>query len=368
MSEITIRDLTKTFGNGVRAVDGLNLDIEDGAFVSLLGPSGCGKTTTLRIIAGLEQPETGSLRVGDRAFLDSRTGEYTPAEKRGLGMVFQSYALWPHMTVRENTEFALKLKGIGKSERAERVREVLGLLHIDGLEDRYSFQLSGGQQQRVALARMLASDADVFLLDEPLSNLDAKLRLEMRSELKRIHARFRRTTVFVTHDQIEAMTLSTHIAVMRDGAIQQFGSPEEIYHRPATRFVAEFVGSPPVNMVTTDQPELHGRILDALANTKTSNKLGEVAFIGFRPEHVRIPFQDSADGHRGPFVLFDAFVDAVLPTGPETIVQFTMSKQRFFARVGGETKLTESDSYQAAIDLDRLLLFDEQGEACMLSL
>lgn len=367
MPEITIRNLTKTFGNRVRAVDGLNLNVEDGAFVSLLGPSGCGKTTTLRIIAGLEQPEAGSLRVGGRVFFDAETGDYTPAEKRGLGMVFQSYALWPHMTVRENAEFALKLKGVTRSERADRLRDVLQLLRIDGLENRYSFQLSGGQQQRVALARMLASDADVFLLDEPLSNLDAKLRLEMRTELKRIHARYRRTTIFVTHDQIEAMTLSTHIAVMRDGALQQFGSPEDIYHRPATQFVAEFVGSPPVNIVTTEERQLHAHILDALAHRKRSKKLDEVSSIGFRPEHVRIPHPNGETAHRRPSVVLDASVEAVLPTGPETIVQFSMGGQRYFARVGGETELTEERSYPAAIELDRLLLFDKHGNACQTS-
>ncbi|MFW5842515.1 MAG: ABC transporter ATP-binding protein [Spirochaetota bacterium] len=363
MPGISIRNLKKTFPNGVRAVDDLSLDIKDGSFVSLLGPSGCGKTTTLRIIAGLEHPEEGSIHVGGKAFLDTAKGEFVPAEKRGLGMVFQSYALWPHMTAGANVEFSLKLKGVPQQERSRRVRAVLDLLQIGELEDRYSFQLSGGQQQRVALARMLASDAEVFLLDEPLSNLDAKLRLEMRSELKRIHSRFERTTVFVTHDQLEAMTLSTHIAVMKNGSLQQYGTPHEIYHHPANRFVAEFVGSPPVNIVSAAEPGVFQPFLDAIARHPEKPAADRVHAIGFRPEHVQFRTGEGTTALRNGHVCLEAVVDAVLPTGPETIVQYRIGEQRYFGRVDSETLLRQGESPSVTIPVERLLLFDRHGVA-----
>ncbi|MFP4151781.1 MAG: ABC transporter ATP-binding protein [Alkalispirochaeta sp.] len=361
MSGIVIRNLQKTFPNGVRAVDDLSLTIENGSFVSLLGPSGCGKTTTLRLIAGLEYPEKGAITVNGRPFLDTDTGVFLPAEKRGLGMVFQSYALWPHMTAGENVEFSLKLKGVPPADRTRKVQEVLELLQIGGLAQRYSFQLSGGQQQRVALARMLASEADVFLLDEPLSNLDAKLRLEMRTELKRIHHRYGRTTVFVTHDQLEAMTLSTHIALMKDGTLQQFGTPTEIYHRPANRFVAEFVGSPPINVVEITEETVFRTIEGAIH--RGSNRLpeGRVHAIGFRPEHVRIGGNLHESARTNGSISLEGTIDAVLPTGPETIVQFSVSDRRFFARFDSEKPLREGDTAVIGVPTEKLLLFDRDG-------
>ena len=213
MAEIKIENLVKQFQGNVTAVNSLSLSIDDGEFVSFLGPSGCGKTTTLRMLAGLEEPTSGKMMIGDKVLFSSSTGEYMPPEKRGMGLVFQSYALWPHMTVWENIRFGLTQNKVSRQEQETRIRDVMSLLRIEGLEKRYSFQISGGQQQRVALARMLALRPNVLLLDEPLSNLDAQLRIEMRSELKRIHERLKNTTIFVTHDQLEAMTLSTACSI-----------------------------------------------------------------------------------------------------------------------------------------------------------
>ncbi|MBF4550986.1 MULTISPECIES: ABC transporter ATP-binding protein [unclassified Pseudoclavibacter] len=243
MTAITLDRLAKAFGRQ-SAVRDIDLDIPDGAFVVLLGPSGCGKTTTLRMLAGLEEPTAGRIRFGDRVVADGDTGASVPASKRGLGMVFQSYALWPHMRVRDNIGWPLKVAGWGSAERDARVAEVLGMLELDGLADRFPAELSGGQQQRVAIARTVAPKPGVLLFDEPLSNLDARLRLDTRAELVKVHRLSGATSVYVTHDQVEALAMATHIAVMRDGAIEQFGTPQELLDRPATAFVASFLGSP----------------------------------------------------------------------------------------------------------------------------
>ncbi len=250
MPTINLNGAQKNYGvNSANAVSDLDLEIRDGEFMCLLGPSGCGKTTTLRMIAGLENLSGGEIRIGERLVDSVMDGVFVPPEKREMGLVFQSYALWPHMTIERNTDFGLRLRKLPKAEREARVEQVMQALDIAKYRDRYPSQLSGGQQQRVALARMLAVNPGVLLLDEPLSNLDARLRLEMRAELKRIHKEFKTTIVFVTHDQWEAMTLATTIAVMNNGTLQQMGTPNEIYDRPANRFVAEFVGSPPINII-----------------------------------------------------------------------------------------------------------------------
>ncbi|RVL95029.1 ABC transporter ATP-binding protein, partial [Sinorhizobium meliloti] len=246
MPTINLRGAQKNYGvNSANAVSNLDLEIRDGEFMCLLGPSGCGKTTTLRMIAGLENLSGGEIRIGERVVDCVTGGVFVPPEKREMGLVFQSYALWPHLTIERNTDFGLRLRKLPKAEREERVERIMQALDIAKYRDRYPSQLSGGQQQRVALARMLAINPGVLLLDEPLSNLDARLRLEMRAELKRLHKEFKTTIVFVTHDQWEAMTLATTIAVMNEGTLQQMGTPNDIYDRPANRFVAEFVGSPP---------------------------------------------------------------------------------------------------------------------------
>jgi iron(III) transport system ATP-binding protein len=242
MTELTIEGLVRRHGSVV-ALDGIDLAVERGSFVTLLGPSGCGKSTTLMAIAGLDRPDEGRIRFRDRTLIDVGAGTFVPAEKRDFGVVFQSYALWPHMTVRRNIDLSLRLRGVGRAERDRRTEEVLGLVGLAGMAERYPAQLSGGQQQRVALARALVYQPPLLLLDEPLSNLDAQLRDRARIWLKEIQTRLGITARYVTHDQGEALALSDRIAVMKSGRIVQFGTPREIYEAPAHPFVAEFVGA-----------------------------------------------------------------------------------------------------------------------------
>ena len=248
MQGITISGLTKRFGDVV-AIDKLDLHIRNGEFVTLLGPSGCGKTTTLRCLAGLEEPNDGRIEFGDRVVFSSADAIIVPPGKRGIGLVFQNYALWPHMTVFRNVAFGLARRGLAHAEVRKQVLKILDLLDLSGYDARFPSELSGGQQQRVAIARMVVAEPEILLFDEPLSNLDAKLRMTLRAELKRLHAEIKATTVYVTHDQLEALTLSTRITVMREGSIQHLGTPHEVYHFPANLFVAEFMGNPTTNFL-----------------------------------------------------------------------------------------------------------------------
>jgi iron(III) transport system ATP-binding protein len=328
MPSITLSGLVKDYTPTVRAVDDLDLHIEDGAFVALLGPSGCGKTTTLRMIAGLERPTAGEVRVDDRVLSCSRQLTWVPPEKRGMGLVFQHYALWPHLTVAQNVGFGLEMQRVDKLERHERVRRILDLMRISAEADRYPSQLSGGQQQRVALARMLAVDPEILLLDEPLSNLDAALRLEMRAELKRLHRRLASTVVFVTHDQLEAMTMATQIVVMHDGVLQQYGTPDEVYRRPASRFVAGFVGAPPMNLDAIDGDGLAAELRAVLAASgRPSAALDRATWLGVRPEDLDLV--SDQDIERSPQVL-PAQVDTVLPTGATWIVALRVGRGEVF--------------------------------------
>jgi iron(III) transport system ATP-binding protein len=245
---LEIKNITKRFGE-VEAVKDVSITVPDGSFLVLLGPSGCGKTTLLRMLAGLEHPSSGQLIFAGQMVSDGNKNWTVDPAKRNSGLVFQSYALWPHMSVRGNVEWPLKVGQMSKAERAARVDEVLELLDIHQLAERYPNEISGGQQQRVAIARTIAPKPGVLLFDEPLSNLDAKLRVEMRTELMRLHRATGATTVYVTHDQIEAMTMATHVAVMNHGRLQQFGTPNDLLENPATSFVATFVGTPPNNMI-----------------------------------------------------------------------------------------------------------------------
>lgn len=330
MPTINLRGAQKNYGvNAANAVSDLNLEIGDGEFMCLLGPSGCGKTTTLRMIAGLENLSGGEIRVGDRIVDSILEGVFVPPEKREMGLVFQSYALWPHLTIERNTDFGLRLRNLPKAEREARVERVMQALDIAKYRDRYPSQLSGGQQQRVALARMLAVNPGVLLLDEPLSNLDARLRLEMRAELKRLHKEFKTTIVFVTHDQWEAMTLATTIAVMNEGTLQQMGTPNDIYDRPANRFVAEFVGSPPINVLTFGKPGASDLADKAEAYFATRYpQLREIGSIGIRPEAIGFATRVEdvpPDSFSGEMV-----VTGVLPTGGSWILELRTKTHTLF--------------------------------------
>jgi iron(III) transport system ATP-binding protein len=295
MAGITIRDLSKTYTRAdqdMAAVAGLSLDIGDNEFVTLLGPSGCGKTTTLRLIAGYLQPDTGTIHVNER--LLSSPGHVLPPEERGMGMVFQNYAVWPHKTVYENVVFGLKVRKIASTEARERVAKTLALVNLTGYENRYPNELSGGQQQRVALARSLVVEPDILLLDEPLSNLDAKLRERMRTELKQLQRRTGITFVYVTHDQAEALALSDHIAVIHGGRLQQYGTPHEVYAKPSNRLVADFMGL--VNLVpgtVAEVAEGRGTILvgsDMRLDVPVPDGAarGEPIEVAIRPENIRL--------------------------------------------------------------------------------
>lgn len=343
MSTITIDGLTKTFGGNVRAVDELSLTIEDKEFVTLLGPSGCGKSTTLRILSGLEDPTEGDVYFDDEIVSSAGTDIWVPPEKRGVGLVFQSYALWPHMTVWDNVKFGLDMQHVGKAERESRISSTLSLLQIQGLEQRYSYELSGGQQQRVALARSLALQPKVLLLDEPLSNLDARLRIEMRAELKRLHGELHNTVVFVTHDQLEAMTLSTRIAVMRNGHLQQYAPPLTIYRKPANLFVAMFVGSPPINVVAkASAPETFASISTVLSSKVGAAGMEEIAYFAIRPESLRVVSPE--DGAAGGWSTRGRVL-GVQPTGPEWIIQVEIAGANFFAALHSDPGRIEAGSH-----------------------
>ena len=299
MSQITLQNLVKEFG-GVRAVDNLNLTIRDGDFLTLLGPSGCGKTTTLRCLSGLEEPDGGEIHVDDQCIFAFEQGINVPPGQRKLGLVFQNYALWPHMTVNQNIAFGLSKAGLSKAEITQRIQDILKLVGLEGFENRYPHELSGGQQQRVAVARMVVTQPNILLFDEPLSNLDAKLRMTLRAELKRMHRVLKATTVYVTHDQVEAMTLSTRIVVMNQGVIQQIGTPQEVYHFPANLFVADFMGNPSTNILRTVVKEsgtslLVGIDIDPQYSFRLESSLelneGQPLMLNVRPEDIELHLQ-----------------------------------------------------------------------------
>lgn len=359
MPTIKLRGADKNYGaNAANAVSDLNLEIGDGEFMCLLGPSGCGKTTTLRMIAGLENLSAGEITIGERVVDCVATGTFVPPERRDMGLVFQSYALWPHLTIERNTDFGLRLRKVPKAEREARVTKVMQTLGIEQYRNRFPSQLSGGQQQRVALARMLAVNPDVLLLDEPLSNLDARLRLEMRAELKRLHEAFKTTIVFVTHDQWEAMTLATSIAVMSEGQLQQIGTPNDIYDRPANRFVAEFVGSPPINIVEMDSgSDLAGLARDYFA--AHFPRLGAIGSIGLRPEAIGVAL-DAADVPAGSLV-GEVSVSGVLPTGGSWILELKTAASTLFLTTHKPPRFEAGVSGWFYIRPEDLHVFDATG-------
>jgi len=358
MSEIVLSNITKSYGSHL-AIPGLDLDIPKGSFVTLLGPSGCGKTTTLRVIAGLEQATTGEVHLGGKTVYSSRTGTFVPPERRGLGFIFQSYALWPNMKVDRNITLALSEAKQPPQVVKERLAEALAKVQLTGLEDRYPSELSGGQQQRVAVARLIAARNAILLMDEPLSNLDAKLRTEMRTELKRLHRELQATTVYVTHDQVEALTMSDIIVVMKDGVIQQQGTPYEIYHDPANLFVAEFIGDPRINLLDGILSTAGGERVVRFEETDIpvpaglQSADGPVTF-AIRPENIAIVERP------GPASLA-AEVDIVQPTGSQTIISLSVKGHRITALIPRfETALAKKKVW---IDFpaDRLSFFDKRS-------
>ena len=361
MPDIILRNVQKNYGGGSpNAVADLDLHIGDGEFMCLLGPSGCGKTTTLRMIAGLENLSGGEITVGDRVVDSIPKGIFIGPEKREMGLVFQSYALWPHLTIERNTDFGLRLRKVPKAEREARVNTVMKALDIEKYRDRYPSQLSGGQQQRVALARMLAVNPGVLLLDEPLSNLDARLRLEMRTELKRIHAAFKTTIVFVTHDQWEAMTLATTIAVMNEGTLQQRGTPNDIYDRPANRFVAEFVGSPPINIIEMAGATL--KPLERAARDYLQARLGagaDLGSVGLRPEALMLalPDQPVPSSH----FRHAATVTGILPTGGSWIIEAECDDRVIFLTTTDCPTLQGGEAVTLHAKPAALHVFDRKG-------
>jgi iron(III) transport system ATP-binding protein len=302
MAELLIENLHKHFGP-IRAIDDVNIRVADGEFVTLLGPSGCGKSTTLGAVAGLDRPTGGRIRVGDKTYFDGDAGVFLPPEARNCGLVFQSYALWPHMTVHDNVVFPLTLRKVSAADRKRRVEEALALVEMERFQDRYPHQLSGGQQQRVALARTLVYRPEILLLDEPLSNLDAKLRDRARTWLAELRTRLGLTTIYVTHDQVEALALSDRIVVMRGGRINQIGTPQDIYEHPADGFVADFIGT--TNFLTgevTEPPRANGqtsvRLVDGQRVTIQSERRparGDKVTVGYRPEQIRLAADNETD-------------------------------------------------------------------------
>ncbi|MEM7614157.1 MAG: sn-glycerol-3-phosphate ABC transporter ATP-binding protein UgpC [Pseudomonadota bacterium] len=345
MAQVAIRDLTKSYGS-TQVIHGVDIDIADGELVVLVGPSGCGKSTLLRMIAGLEGVTGGQIAIGQTV-----VNNLPPAE-RDIAMVFQSYALYPHKTVSANMGFALKVAGTDKAEVARRVRDAAEILGLTEYLERYPRQLSGGQRQRVAMGRAIVRDPQVFLFDEPLSNLDAKLRLQMRTEIKELHQRLKTTTVFVTHDQIEAMTLADKIVVMQAGRIEQIGSPLELYDRPGNIFVATFIGAPAMNLlagvVRADGVEVNGAILPLPAGTEAV--AGQAVHYGIRPEHLELAESGLA-----------VEVAVVEPTGPETLVFLRSAGQEIIAALRDRQDLHPGQAVHLAPRIDQVHLFDAES-------
>lgn len=348
---ITIKNLTKKFGD-VKAVNNVSLTIEPRTFLTLLGPSGCGKTTLLRCISGLEDPDEGEIYIGDKLVFSHSKGISVASGKRDLGLVFQNYALWPHMNVYKNMTFALEIQKLSKEDMDIRVKESLAEVQMSGYEDRYPREMSGGQQQRIALARMLAYRPKVFLMDEPLSNLDARLRMDMRTELKRLHHMSDATTVYVTHDQVEAMTMSTNIAIMKEGVIQQLDTPDRVYHFPATLFVADFIGNPKVNLMPG---KVSGKNKVDIGKIDipviTGNQTGDVV-IGIRPEDISI-FTTPEEGATE----FQAY--SVLPSGAETTIIARKGEIELTVREMGVSKIKMDQKIWLKFHEEDINLYDK---------
>jgi multiple sugar transport system ATP-binding protein len=362
MASVNFDHVTKAYADDVVAVNDLDLLIKDGEFLVLVGPSGCGKTTALRCLAGLEEITAGQIKIDDRVV------NRVPSKDRNIAMVFQSYALYPHMTVFNNLAFGLKLMKTPKQEIKRRVEEAAKILNLERYLDRKPKALSGGQRQRVALGRAIVREPAAFLMDEPLSNLDAKLRVQTRAEISRIQQRLGTTTVYVTHDQVEAMTMGDRIAVMRDGILQQVGPPPELYTRPVNKFVAAFIGSPAMNFATVHADdgklklgdhELH--LTGARAKVAAERK-GRQLEIGFRPEDMEI-----ANGTGDGFVRFPVKVDVVEYLGNQELLHTQTEGHEILALVPSEKKVQVGDRVELTISTDKLHMFDPETEESLVS-
>lgn len=356
MATLSIKNARKSYG-ALEVLKGVTLEAEDGEFIALVGPSGCGKSTLLNMIAGLETITAGEIHIGDRLV------NAVPPKDRDIAMVFQSYALYPTMSVRENITFGMESRKIPKAEQDAAVDRVSSLLQIEPLLRRKPGQLSGGQRQRVAMGRALVRDPALFLFDEPLSNLDAKLRIDMRTEIKKLHAKVGKTTVYVTHDQVEAMTLASRIAVMYGGELQQFDKPETVYNKPANLFVAGFMGSPSMNFL---QGKIgNGAIQIAngpnLALPSAQEHEGRNVTIGLRPEHI---FRDSPDirARKSLIATAEATAEVVEPTGSETIAVMRLADQEIVARFEPDEAPRAGEKVTIAIDMSHACLFDPKTE------
>jgi multiple sugar transport system ATP-binding protein len=356
MATVSLSKLEKRYG-AIPVVHGIDLEVADREFIALVGPSGCGKSTTLRMIAGLEDISGGEIRIGGKLVNE------LPPRSRNISMVFQSYALYPHMTVRENMGFSLKIAGRPQTEIEAAVAEAAGILGLEQLLDRRPSQLSGGQRQRVAMGRAIVRNPQVFLFDEPLSNLDAKLRSQVRTEIKKLHARMQTTMIYVTHDQVEAMTLSDRIVIMRDGYIEQVGTPDEVFRRPATRFVAGFIGSPPMNLqeaIVYDGALAFpgGATLPLPAQFRDSVTAGQQVVFGLRPDDIYPAGHGIHSGDAAEVHAIDLPVSITEPLGNETLVFASFDDREWVSRMLNPKPLKPGDRIGMSMDLSQAHLFD----------
>jgi multiple sugar transport system ATP-binding protein len=355
MGQILLNGIVKSYGKEV-VVKNLDLLVEPGEFLTILGPSGCGKTTTLRMIAGLEEPNQGNIKLDDKVVFSRNEGVVIPPEARNLGLIFQSYALWPHMTVEKNITLALKEQKISKDEIASRLANALDMVQLTGYAERYPSELSGGQQQRVAVARLIALRPTILLMDEPLSNLDAKLRTEMRASLKRLHRDLDATTVYVTHDQIEALTLSDRVIIMNEGQIMQEGSPYDIYHHPTNIFVAEFIGDPGINLfegnIENGKLNCGGISIPLPSNISRNN--GCIT-VGVRPEKIEVS-ESKKSGWQ------EVTTGIIQPTGANTIMEVKSEDTSITVLQNGFINLSENSKLWINFDSETLSFFDPKTQ------
>ena len=367
MSKIELKHIDKFYGKNHILKD-VNLTIEDGDFMTLLGPSGCGKTTTLRVVSGLEKPQNGTIHMDGKEIVNAAEAHFAPPSERDLNLVFQSYALWPHMTVRENIAFGLNIQKLPKDEVDRRIKDALGRMQIGQYVDRYPSELSGGQQQRVAIARAIASEPHLLLMDEPLSNLDAKLRVDMRSELKRLHTETGTTMIYVTHDQVEALTMSTKIAIFREGIIIQVAHPLELYNNPANLYVADFIGNPRINFVDGKAEvsasgltvnSVLGKMEFPSNHLKDENMPKEKSFdavLGIRPEQITINTSRQSPSD------IEAHIYTSMPAGSETLVTVKVGGVSMVIKALGITHYNPDQVVYLSIDTTKINVFDKKTE------